>query len=92
MPQHKSAKKSVRQDERRRLVNRHRKGILKSHIKNVLLAVEEKDPAKAKEAFFSATPAIDKLVVKGLIHKNNAARKKSRLWSKVNLLNDQKAK
>lgn len=86
MPQHKSAKKSVRQNERRRLINRNQKGILKSHLKSVIMAIEEKDADKAKEVFFPAVSVIDKLVSKGLIHKNNAARKKSRLWRKVSSL------
>lgn len=83
MPQHKSAKKSVRQDRRRTIVNRKRKGVLKSQIKKVLLAIEEKDTEKAKQAFVSAVSIIDKMVAKGLIHKNNAARKKSGLWKKI---------
>ena len=83
MPQHKSAKKSVRQDRRRTIVNRKRKGVLKSQIKKVLLAIEEKDAEKAKQAFTSAVSIIDKMVAKGLIHKNNAARKKSGLWKKI---------
>lgn len=83
MPQHESAKKSVRQDKRRTIVNRKRKGILKSNIKKVLLAIEEKDAEKAKQAFSTAVSLIDKMVAKGLIHKNNAARKKSSLWRKI---------
>ena len=83
MPQHKSAKKSVRKDKRRTIVNRKRKGFLKSHIKRVLSAVEKKDVEEAKEAFNCAVPVIDKMVSKGLIHKNNAARKKSGLWKKI---------
>lgn len=83
MPNHRSAEKSVRNSERRRIINRNRKGMLKSSIKNVLMAVEEKDVEKAEETFRSAISVIDKMVVKGLIHKNNAARKKSRLWHKV---------
>ena len=86
MPQHKSAKKSVRQDERRTIVNRKRKGVLKSHIKGVLLSIEEKDAEKAKQAFTSTVSVIDKMVAKGLIHKNNAARKKSGLWRKITAL------
>jgi small subunit ribosomal protein S20 len=83
MPQHKSAKKSIRKDKSRTIINRKRKGILKSHIKKVLTAVEEKDADKAKQAFTSAVSVIDKMAVKGLIHKNNAARKKSGLWRKI---------
>jgi small subunit ribosomal protein S20 len=83
MPQHESAKKSVRQDKRRTIVNRKRKGVLKSHIKKVLSAIEEKDTEKAKQAFSAAVSLIDKMAAKGLIHKNNAARKKSGLWRKI---------
>jgi small subunit ribosomal protein S20 len=83
MPQHESAKKSVRQDKRRTIVNRKRKGILKSNIKKVLSAIEEKDTDKAKQEFTAAVSLIDKMAAKGLIHKNNAARKKSSLWRKI---------
>ena len=83
MPQHESAKKSVRQDKRRTIVNRKRKGILKSSIKKVHLAIEEEDTDKAKQAFSAAVSLIDKMAAKGLIHKNNAARKKSGLWRNI---------
>lgn len=87
MPQHESAKKSVRQDKCRTIINRKRKGILKAHIKRVVLAVEEKDTEKAKEEYKTAVSVIDKMASMGLIHKNNAARKKSGLWKKIASLN-----
>jgi len=87
MPQHESAKKSVRQDKSRTIINRKRKGILKAHIKRVILAVEEKDTEKAKEEFKTAVSVIDRMASMGLIHKNNAARKKSGLWKKIASLN-----
>ncbi|MGA1842675.1 MAG: 30S ribosomal protein S20 [bacterium] len=83
MPQHESAKKSVRQDKRRTIVNRKRKGMLKSNIKKVLLAIEEKNTEKARQAYSISTSLIDKMAAKGLIHKNNAARKKSSLSRKI---------
>ena len=86
MPQHKSAKKSVRQDKRRTIVNRKRKGILKSQIKSVSMAVEEKDAEKAKQEYKTAVSVIDKMASMGIIHKNNAARKKSGLWKKITSL------
>jgi len=86
MAQQKSAKKAIRQTKRRTIVNRKRKGILKSHIKQVLLSVTEKDAERAPYAFKEAVSVIDKMAAQGLIHKNNAARKKSRLAKKVSLL------
>ncbi|MBN2372478.1 30S ribosomal protein S20 [bacterium] len=90
MPNHESAKKSVRQNRRRRLINRNQKGKLKSHIKNVIISIEEKDADKAKQFFSSAVSVIDRFASNGLIHKNNAARKKSRLWSKIRSLETSK--
>ncbi|MGA1865538.1 MAG: 30S ribosomal protein S20 [bacterium] len=83
MPQHESAKKSVRQDKRRTIVNRKRKGTLKANIKKVLSAIEEKNTEKAGQAYSASVSLIDKMVAKGLIHKNNAARKKSSLSRKI---------
>lgn len=83
MPQHKSAIKSVRQNKQRRIINRQRKGNLKASIKNVILSIEGKNEEVTRKEFTKAISVIDRMASKGVIHKNNAARKKSRLWQKI---------
>jgi small subunit ribosomal protein S20 len=83
MPQHKSAEKALRVSKKANLRNRAGKSKLRTAIKNVL---ESKDSKTAKEAFKTATSVIDKFVDTGLIHKNNASNKKSKLSSFVNKL------
>ena len=62
---------------------------MRTFVKKVIRAIEEKDPATAKTAFNEAVPVIDTMVSKGIIHKNNAARKKSRLHKQVKQLDQQ---
>lgn len=81
MPQHKSAIKRLRQNEKRRAHNRARKSRLRTLIKNVLNAENRTEgEVKLKEA----VAYLDRLAVKNLLHKNNAARKKSRLTRFIN--------
>jgi len=68
------------------MINKARRSQLKTAIKKVLAAVEAKDLPAAREALARAIPTIDKMCSKGLIHKNKAARQKSRLTLKVNRL------
>ena len=86
MAHHKAALKSIRQDKKRNPRNAARKSELKTRIKKVLAAVEEKDAGNAQKALAEAIPTIDRSCRKGIIHKNNAARKKSRLTKKVQAL------
>ncbi len=86
MANHKSAIKKTRQDEVRRLRNRMYKTRFKNVAKTVEAAVEEQNKDAAKLALQEAISVIDKIVTKGVIHKNTAARKKSRLSHKVNVL------
>ena len=86
MAHHKAAQKSIRQDKERNKRNAARKSELKTRVKKVLSAVGEKDSEKAQKSLAEAIPAIDRLCQKGTIHKNNAARKKSRLTKKVQAL------
>jgi small subunit ribosomal protein S20 len=83
MPQHKSAEKALRVSKKANIRNRAGKSKLRTAIKTVL---ESKDSKTAKEALKSATSVIDKFVDTGLIHKNNASNKKSRLNAFVNKL------
>ena len=84
MATHKSAIKRNRQNEQKKLRNKSVKSFLRTSIKQVKLAVDAKDPAKARESLDKAVPVIDKAASKGVIHKRNAARKISRLTRAVN--------
>ncbi|MBI5787274.1 MAG: 30S ribosomal protein S20 [Candidatus Schekmanbacteria bacterium] len=84
MANHKAALKSLRQDEKRHERNKMVKTQVKTVAKKVLNAVEAKNLDEAKSALHTAIRTIDKACSKGVIHKNNAARKKSRLSVRVN--------
>ncbi|MBW2637069.1 MAG: 30S ribosomal protein S20 [Deltaproteobacteria bacterium] len=86
MATHKSAEKRMRQSEKRRMKNASTKSSVKTRIKKVLEAVEGKDLEKSKEELYSTTKAISKAASEGVIHKNNASRKISRLTKKVNAI------
>ncbi len=83
MANHKSALKRIRQNKKRRMRNKSRKTRVKTCIKAVLAAIEEKSPEKALEALRKAQKIIDQTAAKGTLHKRNAARKISRLTKKV---------
>jgi len=84
MPNIKSAIKRVKTSEARNAKNTMEKSAMRTAIKKVEAAVTLKDAAAAKEALVVASSKLDKAARKGLIHKNAAARKKSRLMKKVN--------
>ncbi len=77
------AKKRAKQAEKSRVRNAGQRSNLRTFIKKVLAAVKAGDKEKAQAAFNTAQPIIDSAVNKGLIHKNKAARGKSRLSAKV---------
>lgn len=79
MPNLQSQKKRLRQDEKRRLVNRSRRSSLRSVIKNFRVAVEGDDSGAKDSTFRLAVKKLDQASAKNLIHKNTAARIKSRL-------------
>ncbi|PIE02117.1 MAG: 30S ribosomal protein S20 [Thiothrix nivea] len=79
MPNIKSARKRVRQAAKRRMHNKHLRSRLRTHIKSVLSAIEAGDREAATTAYQVAVPVIDSIADKGIIHKNKAARHKSRL-------------
>lgn len=83
MPRHKSAIKRVRQNEKRRQRNQAQRSKMKTLIKKTL---ETTDKKEAEEIFKETSSYLDKLAAKDLIHKNYAARKKSKLASHVNNL------
>ncbi len=80
----KSAKKRILVNRTKAARNKSIKSSVKTAIKKVYTAIEAKDAEAAKEALKNATVAIDKATTKGIYHKNNAARKVSRLAKAVN--------
>lgn len=89
MPNIKSAIKRVKKNEKRRLQNASQKSALRTAVKAVETAVNSNDVDNAKEALVLAAKKLDKAATKGLIHKNAAARKKSRLAKRINELSAQ---
>lgn len=86
MANNKSAIKRAKTNEKRRLHRAAQKSAMRTAIKKYLAAVEQKDLEQAAGLLKEATRKLDKAVTKGLIHKNNAARKKSRLTKKLHAL------
>lgn len=84
MPNHKSSEKRVRQNEKRRMVNRSNRSSLRTQIKKLRTALSGGDNQQSQELLVPTISAIDKAVNKGVLHKNTAARYKSRLTSHVN--------
>jgi small subunit ribosomal protein S20 len=82
----KSAKKRARQSEVRRMRNASQRSMLRSSIRKVLKAIEAKDKPGAEAAYQAAEPVMDRYAHRGLIHKNKAARHKSRLSAKIKAL------
>ena len=80
------ARKRARQAEKRRQNNASRVSMLRTHIKKVVYAIETGDKESATTAYKEATPVIDNAVGNGLIHKNKAARHKSRLNAHIKAL------
>ena len=79
-----SAKKRVRQSIKRRARNRARKAVIKDQTRGFLSALLAGDLGKAETELRKATQIMDRVAVKGTIHKNAAARKRSRLTLKLN--------
>ncbi|MFD2671593.1 30S ribosomal protein S20 [Marinicrinis sediminis] len=86
MPNIKSAIKRVKSSEKRRLHNASLKSSLRTSLKAVDTAIASNDAETAKSALVAAVKKLDKAASKGLIHKNEANRRKSRLTKKVNQL------
>ena len=83
MAHHQSAKKRIRQTERRTAVNRTRTSRIRSFLKKVELAIASGDTAAAKDALRAAEPEMMRGVQAGVLHKNTASRKVSRLTARV---------
>jgi len=80
------ARKRARQGEKRRIRNASQRSMARTYIKRVNAAIEAKNVEEANDAFIQAVPVIDKMISKGIIHKNQAARYKSRLNKKIKAL------
>ncbi len=80
----KSAKKRARQAEKRRDRNRYYRSTARTHVKRTRQLIEAGDFETAEEAILDAVKSLDKAAQKGIIHKNNAARRKSRLMLMFN--------
>ena len=83
MANHKSTKKRVRRDRTRTMINRKALSRIRTFIKNVEIALESNDIEAAKKALVLAQPEIHKGVTKGILKKNTASRKISRLAAKI---------
>ena len=81
------ARKRARQSEKRRGHNASPRSMIRTYIKRVNAAIEAKDSKAATEALSTAIPIIDRMADKGILHKNKAARHKSRLNAQIKALN-----
>lgn len=79
----KSAKKRIRQNEKRRVRNREIISRTRTYVKLAGEAIESGDIAASEQAVDKAVSEIDRAAQKGVIHKNNAARRKSRLIARL---------
>ena len=83
MANHKSSKKRILRNNKRNLINSNRISRIRTYIKKVETEISSENKDKANEAFKLAMPEIQRGVSKGLIHKNTASRKLSRLSNKI---------
>jgi small subunit ribosomal protein S20 len=84
MPNHKSSEKRVRQSEKRRVINRSHRTKVRTYIKKVRTALASGKADEVQNILPEAISVIDKSVQKGVMHKNAAARYKSRLTVQAN--------
>ena len=82
----KSAKKRAKQAVVRNMRNTGQRSMLRTAVKKVLKALDANDAAGAQAAFAVAQPILDRFSSRGLIHKNKAARHKSRLTARIKAL------
>jgi small subunit ribosomal protein S20 len=77
------AKKRARQAEKSRTHNASLRSMVRTYLKRVVAAIESGDQEAAKAAYVAAVPVLDRVADKGIVHKNKAARHKSRLNAKI---------
>lgn len=80
------AKKRARQNDKARVHNASLRSMVRTYLKRVVAAIEAGDAETAKTAYAVAVPILDRVADKGIIHKNKAARHKSRLNAKIKAL------
>lgn len=83
MANHASAKTRIRRNARRAVINGARRSRIRTFIKKIEMAIASGDKKSADEAFKNAQPEIQRGVAKGIMHKNTAARKLSRLSTRI---------
>ncbi len=86
MANHKSALKRHRQSEKKRIRNTAVKSTIKTSIKGVRESIKDKNTEEATLRLKKANTQLDKAVTKGVLHRNNASRKISRLTTAVNAI------
>ena len=86
MANHKSAKKRIRRNANRALINGARISRIRTFVKKVEAAIAAGDPAAAREALRVAPPELQRGVSRGVLHRNTASRKISRLSSRIKAL------
>jgi small subunit ribosomal protein S20 len=86
MANHKSAKTRIRRNARREVINGARRGRIRTFIKKVEAAIESGDKDAAAAALKAAQPEIHRGITRGVLHKNTASRKISRLNAAVKAL------
>jgi small subunit ribosomal protein S20 len=82
----KSAKKRIRINEQNRLRNRPYRTAARTYVKKAELAIQTGEPDEAANAVREAMSMLDRVANRGVIHRNNAARRKSRLMAKFNAM------
>ena len=80
------AKKRARQNDKARAHNASLRSMVRTYIKKVVNAIATGDKTNAQAAYTVAVPVIDRMADKGIIHKNKAARHKSRLNAQIKAL------
>ncbi len=73
------ARKRARQAEANRQLNAAQRNMMRTYVKKVVKAIDAGDKTAAAAAYAEAVPALDSMVNKGIVHRNKAARHKSRL-------------
>ena len=86
MANNSQALKRARQAEDRRQQNTSQRSMLRTYVKKVVAAIAGGDAEAAKAAYQAAVPVVDRMADKGIIHKNKAARHKSRLNGHIKAL------
>ena len=86
MANHKSAKKRIRRNANRAIINGARMSRIRTFVKKVEIAIEAGDADGAREALREAQPELQRGVSRGILHRNTASRKISRLAARVRAL------